>query len=277
MLYLPNNRNFSLLLIALLLLGFNRTVYADGLTDLKDSLNKGKINTTITEPLEQPLNEFTEKSKNTHKNTIPALLKNPENIYFQNYKKIKVKGKNDFIIVPWIDQNSYKKFTSKKTTKPLRIGSKLAIPYVFNFPQNSNEPTRLEAEKYINNLANLISSITPANFSSKYNEVINLVYGKILPDFGQYPDICAIAKFYVVEANVKNYQDAYCSGDNPYKWLEQIKLDYQKQKKYNSTMEELLIAIAERQNKMIQNNGNLKLYIMTIKLVQLKIGILLET
>ena len=51
--YLSTNQRFLLFIIAILLFSFNQTVHAEGLSGLKESLNKGKIKQITTNKPDQ--------------------------------------------------------------------------------------------------------------------------------------------------------------------------------------------------------------------------------
>lgn len=109
--YLSTNPRFLLFIIAILLFGFNHTAYAEGLSGLKDILNKGKINKSNAP--DAPIIPDTAESSNDltpvkNKRIIDDSVKTPEFIFVN---KNRIEGK--------VNLTKNKKETSEKFSKDL--------------------------------------------------------------------------------------------------------------------------------------------------------------
>jgi len=190
------NRTLFLLAIGAFLLTFNSFAYADSLSELKDSLNKGEIDPAVIEEPGQQSDNISNASpgstpaiKTQQKLQKPVINKKnnkplqPSGLSHKTIK-IKVKGKYKIITVPISNRSMPEESSFMFSELPA-------------FPPTEDK-TKLEA---IAKLTNLHSILPDA--STSYDTGALQAFYEIIYNYPQYPDVCAAAKLYYTEYQMK--------------------------------------------------------------------------
>jgi hypothetical protein len=255
--YLSIKQRFLLLVTAALLLGLAPTIYAEGLSGLEDSIKEGNIseeNNATNEALTDEINK--NKADQIKKSSLAKSIKikaqHPKNKFLKivgdTFKKLKKLKPNP---LSKLKQFNIPQFLKKKKSAtrisdvaklkmPKRIeesenppsNGSIIVPSPekeFGFPVDKNDKIRISGEVEVQRLYELACSTiskSPGNDAifQKMKEIANEIFKK----YSAYPDLCAISKLYLIDAQARlGIEAEYSNGSaSPMLQVEVAHRDY---------------------------------------------------
>ncbi|GEM_PF-2936245 len=284
------NQKFLLFVIAILIFGLNHTVYAEGLSGLKESLNKGKIKQILkNNPDQQPgdiKNSSSELSSTIKLQPKPNILKPSKTSLLDSSEAIEkyiiqVKNsktfKKDFKLNGGSLKKALLKISKNNKNKLKRIGEKVQpvileddhqqkqtsriwiSPLPASFPPETKDTVELEA---IQDVINFYGFINDPEF---YNDsLINLITKMVqieyilldaYEEYSEYPYLCALLKFYCTEMRV-SILGTYDANYTAEKKFDQIYETYSANMHDNECCREILDMALIRKNKIVSIINN---------------------
>ncbi len=289
-LYLSTNSRFLLLIIVALLFSLNQAAYAEGLSGLKESLNKGKIKQIIiNKPDQQPgdvknsSSELTSTIKfkpkpNILKQSKTQLLDSSEAIekYIKQVKNSKT-FKKDFKLNGGSLKKALLKFSKNNKNKLKRIGEKVQpvileddqqqkqtsrawiSPLTASFPPETKDTVELEAIRDVIDFHNIINDPEFYNdsFINLITKMVQIEYilFEAYEKYSKYPYICAMLKFYCTEmrASILGIYDASYTAE---KKFEQIYETYYANRLDNECCRDILDMTLNRKSEIVSILNN---------------------
>jgi hypothetical protein len=201
--YLSTIPKFLLLIIASLLFGFNQTAHAEGLSGLKESLNKGKIESTIMEQTNQQSDISDVPPVSTSVTKPPKKIQNPiKNTQIKKPARIK--------------DTPLKKMNSNLKRIDAPIETPIVVPYLFTISQfpsideSKYNPEAIKALKAMKEKAESYNTIEYDlnNFTEKYPANTEL---------------CNLGRLYFIQQILKTYKQYDFKTQ---KYLEELTNDF---------------------------------------------------
>ena len=225
--YLSIKQRFLLLVTAVLIFGLATAIHAEGLSGLKDSLNKGKINKNEVEP---------ESASQPDATSEPSAVKAPVKIKRITDTAIQ-KGKSKFVFVnkkrneskikpPKSKKEESKEFneklkndynkmlvTLKQARKKKKASPRIVAVRIEDNPEDSSIPAKLPEDFLINvdtdelvirnEVKTLYDSFESLSLND-FNKTCEVLYGKY---YKTRPDICHLIKLIKADAKLKKDQN----------------------------------------------------------------------
>ncbi len=230
--YLSIKQRFLLLVTAAILFGLAPAIHAEGLSGLEDSIKEGNIseennatNETLTDEINK--NKADQIKKLSLAKSIKIKAQHPKNKFlkmvgdtFKKLKKLKTNSLSKLkqFNIPQILKK--KKAATRisdvaKLKMPKRIeesenppsNDSIIVPSPekeFGFPVDKNDKVRISGEAEVQRLYELACSTiskSPENDAiiQKMKDIANEIFKK----YSAYPDLCAISKLYLIDAQAR--------------------------------------------------------------------------
>lgn len=276
---------FGLALVALFLVLSIRNYSGAGINDVKQSLKKGKVKTEDTKTNSTNVKTAPTQSKvkqNIKRIDLPPNYNGKKEDFFKNFykplKEIKIGGKK-ISVRPSSNKTTTK--TNMKVSGPQRIQDTVkkinkgeaafAIPdpaKEFGFSETQEDKIRVQGEAEVTKLYEKATSIVwgSAENPKILKEMHDLAYDVIFKKYSRYPDLCAIARLYLIDATARFYLNPayplkeYSNGtfggkdNNYYKRYLQIVNDYIHEKKDVNISKIFDIIVKQRMNIIWEND-----------------------